>query len=101
MYLLFGVTGYRGNKSMCATDYLGSDRARVGRGFTTRVPLISACPTLDSVKDISVFHSTKAIFCTPSNDSGIEGLYRETIRSTPRWQTSGITAPRQDCVLIT
>ena len=45
----------------------------------TGVSLISACPTLDSVEDISVFHSAKAIFCAPSNDSGIEGLYRETI----------------------
>ena len=63
-------------------------------------PPLPACPSLESVEDISIFHSAKAIFCAPSNNSGIEGLYRETIRSTPRWQTSGITAPRRDCVLI-
>ena len=63
-------------------------------------PPLPACPSLESVEDISIFHSAKAIFCAPSNDSGIEGLYRETIRSTPRWQTNGITAPRCDCVLI-
>ena len=63
-------------------------------------PPIFACPTTEAVQDISVFHSAKAIFCAPSNNSGIEGLYRKTIRSTPRWLTSGITAPHWDCVLI-
>ena len=63
-------------------------------------PPISACPTTEGVQDISVFHSAKAIFSAPSNNSGVEGLYRETIRSTPRWLTSGITAPHRDCVLI-
>jgi hypothetical protein len=64
-------------------------------------PSISACPTLDAVQEISVFHSAKATFRAPSNSSGIEGYYRETIRSTSRWQTSGITAPRWDPVLLT
>jgi hypothetical protein len=63
-------------------------------------PPLSTCPSLEYLQDLSVFHSAKAIFCAPSNDSGIEGLYRETIRSTPRWQTSGTTAPRRDCVLL-
>lgn len=63
-------------------------------------PPISACPTIESVNDISVFHSAKAVFCAPSNPSGIGGLYRETIRSTPMWKTSGITAPRRDCILL-
>lgn len=64
------------------------------------IPPLPACPSLERVENISVFHSAKAIFCAPSNNSGIEGFYRETIRSTPRWQTSGITAPRRDCVLL-
>ena len=63
-------------------------------------PSIVACPTTEAIHDISVFHSAKAIFCAPSNNSGIEGLYHETIRSTPRWLTSGIMAPHRDCVLI-
>jgi len=63
-------------------------------------PPITSCPTIESVEDISVFHSARAIFCAPSNPSGIGGLYRETIRCTPKWKTSGITAPRQDCVLL-
>ncbi|KAF9780630.1 hypothetical protein BJ322DRAFT_1164944, partial [Thelephora terrestris] len=60
-------------------------------------PPLSSCPSLEYVKDLSV---AKAVFCAPSNISGIEGLYHETIRSTTRWQTSGITAPRRDCVLL-
>ena len=35
-------------------------------------PPISACPTVEFVEDISVFHSAKVIFCTPSNPSGVE-----------------------------
>ncbi|KAF9779591.1 hypothetical protein BJ322DRAFT_1101760 [Thelephora terrestris] len=66
----------------------------------TGTPSLSACPTVESVQEISVFHSAKATFRAPSNASGIEGLYRETIRSTPRWQTSGVTAPRRDPVLL-
>ena len=32
--------------------------------------------------------------------SGTGGLYRETTQSTPKWKTSNITAPRQDCILL-
>jgi hypothetical protein len=63
-------------------------------------PSVSACPAIESVEDISVFHSAKAVFCAPSNPSGIGGLYRETIRCTPKWKTSGITAPRRDPILL-
>ena len=49
---------------------------------------------------ISVFHSATAVFCAPSNPSGIGGLYRETIRCTPRWQTGNVTAPRRDCIIL-
>ena len=63
-------------------------------------PSISACPSIESIEDISVFHSAKAVFCAPSNLSGIGGLYREMIRCTPKWKTSGIIAPCRDCVLL-
>lgn len=63
-------------------------------------PSISACPSIESIEDISVFHSAKAVFCAPSNLSGIGRLYREMIRCTPKWKTSGIIAPRRDCVLL-
>jgi hypothetical protein len=66
----------------------------------TGTPPISACPTVEDIEDISVFHSAKATFYTPNNPSGIGGPYRETIRSTPQWKTSGITAPRRDCILL-
>ena len=64
------------------------------------MPPISACPAVELVDNISVFHSAKAVFCAPSNPSGIGGLYRETVRCTPMWKTSGTAASRQDCVLL-
>ena len=66
----------------------------------TGTPPITACPTVESIEEISVFHSAKAVFHAPSNPSGIGELYRETIRCTPKWKTSGIIAPRRDCVLL-
>ena len=66
----------------------------------TGTPPISACPTVELIEDISVYHSAKAVFCAPSNPSGTGGLYRETIRSTPKWKTSNIIAPRRDCILL-
>lgn len=66
----------------------------------TGTPPLSICPTTYNINKISVFHSATAIFCAPSNPSGIGGLYRETIRCTPRWQTGGITARRRDCIIL-
>ena len=63
-------------------------------------PPLSHCPTTEHVKNIAVFHSATAIFCAPSNLSGIGGLYHETIRSTPRWQTGGTIAHWRDCVIL-
>jgi hypothetical protein len=63
-------------------------------------PPLSSCPTTENVEKISVFHSATAVFCAPSNSSGIGGLYRETIRCTPRWQTGDIIARRRDCVVL-
>ena len=63
-------------------------------------PDLLRCPTTDHATKIHVFHSATATFCAPSNPSGIGGLYRETIRCTPRWQTGNIIAPRRDCVTL-
>ena len=41
----------------------------------TGTPSISACPTVELIEDISVFHSANAVFCTPSNPFSIGGLY--------------------------
>lgn len=49
---------------------------------------------------LSVFHSVRAIFCAPSNPSGIGGLYGETIRSAPRWKSGGTVGPRRDCIFL-
>lgn len=43
---------------------------------------------------ISVFHSAIATFYAPSDPSGIRGMCRERIRSTPSWRRRG---PRRDC----
>ena len=66
----------------------------------TGTPPLSLCPTTDNVKRINVYHSATATFCAPSNPSGVGGLYRETVRCTPRWQTGDITAHRRDCVVL-
>ena len=46
-------------------------------------PPLRLCPPTENVKNISVFHSATAVFCAPSNFSGVGGLYCETIRCTP------------------
>ncbi|KAJ7509292.1 hypothetical protein B0H11DRAFT_2427626 [Mycena galericulata] len=43
---------------------------------------------------ISVYHSAIATFYAPSDPSGIRGMRRERIRSTPMWRKHG---PRRDC----
>ncbi|KAJ6623870.1 hypothetical protein B0H10DRAFT_1785684, partial [Mycena sp. CBHHK59/15] len=43
---------------------------------------------------ISVYHSAIATFYAPSDPSGIRGMRRERIRSTPKWRKHG---PRRDC----
>ncbi|KAL6298938.1 hypothetical protein BKA93DRAFT_753777 [Sparassis latifolia] len=49
------------------------------------------CPIV--VSKISVFHSAVTIFYAPSDISGIHGMRRERIRSTPSWHGH----PRRDC----
>ncbi|KAJ6463659.1 hypothetical protein DFH09DRAFT_1267437 [Mycena vulgaris] len=43
---------------------------------------------------ISVFHSAVATFYAPSDPSGLRGMRRERIRSTPSWRKHGA---RRDC----
>ena len=66
----------------------------------TGTPPLPLCPTTEDVEKISVFHSATAVFCAPSNPSGIGSLYRETIWCTPWWQTGDTIAPWQDCVVL-
>ena len=45
-----------------------------------------------------MFHSAFALYHAPSDLSGIGGMHREYIRTTPVWQGG---APRYDCVYVT
>jgi hypothetical protein len=56
---------------------------------------LSSCPLFDS--DISIYHSATSTFYAPSNPSGIRGMHREVIRSTPEWCKKG---PRRNCVFV-
>ncbi|KAJ7603070.1 hypothetical protein FB45DRAFT_882434 [Roridomyces roridus] len=47
--------------------------------------------------DIFVFHSAVATFYAPSDPSGIRGMRRERIRSTPSYRKQG---PRRDCAFV-
>ncbi|KAJ7657538.1 hypothetical protein B0H17DRAFT_1171932 [Mycena rosella] len=50
-----------------------------------------------SEHQISVHHSAIATFFAPSDPSGIRGMRREHIRSTPTWRKHG---PRRDCAFV-
>ena len=52
---------------------------------------------LEMISPISVFHSAIATFYAPSDISGICGMRRKRIRSTPVWRATG---PRKDCVFV-
>ncbi|KAF8899566.1 hypothetical protein CPB85DRAFT_1565532 [Mucidula mucida] len=55
---------------------------------------IDNCPHIDS--NVYVHHSAIAYFYAPSDISGIRGMKREHIRSTPSWYGY----PRRDCALV-
>ncbi|KAJ6472013.1 hypothetical protein C8R45DRAFT_1164738, partial [Mycena sanguinolenta] len=46
---------------------------------------------------LSVYHSAVATFYAPSDPSGIRGMRRERIRSTPKWRKHG---SRRDCAFV-
>lgn len=56
---------------------------------------IEECPPFDST--ISVYHSMMAVFYSPSDPCGTQGMRRESIRSTPCWRKG---APRHDTVFV-
>ena len=39
--------------------------------------------------NLKIFHAATAVFYSPSDPSGIEGMRREQIRSTPQWRKYG------------
>ncbi|KAF8154657.1 hypothetical protein B0H34DRAFT_809194 [Crassisporium funariophilum] len=52
---------------------------------------------LAGISSISVYHSATAYFYAPSDPSGIRGMRRERIWSTPSWRSTG---PRRDCTFV-
>ncbi|KAF8424793.1 hypothetical protein L210DRAFT_3615092 [Boletus edulis BED1] len=65
----------------------------------TRVLLLDAPESIYPQYDgkICVFNSASAMFYAPSDVSGIHGMRREFIRSTPLWRNEG---PRFDCAFV-
>ena len=49
---------------------------------------------------LKVFHSTRTIFCAPSNPSTATGMHHETIQATPSWNQGEIPRSRYNCVFI-
>ena len=66
-------------------------------GSPSDIPL-HLCPAVRS--KISVYHSATAVFCAPSDPSGINGMYRKMIRSTPLWRKGETAAPRHDTIFL-
>ena len=65
-------------------------------GFVTSNHVaLHQCPHISS--PVSVFHSAIATFYAPSDESGIRGMRRERIRSTPSWRGK---VPRRDCAFV-
>ena len=60
-------------------------------------PDAPAIPLIQNDGKIRVFYSATAIFCAPSDPSGIRSMRREQIRTTPSWRNG---APRYDCAFI-
>lgn len=58
---------------------------------------IDHCPWVNAALRIKVFPSAVATYHAPSDLSGIGGMHRERIRSTPSWKNG---PPRHDCVLL-
>ncbi|KAF8123085.1 hypothetical protein EV363DRAFT_1404165 [Boletus edulis] len=65
----------------------------------TRVLLLDAPESIYPQYDgkICVFNSASAMFYAPSDVSGIHGMRREFIRSTPLWRNEGL---RFDCAFV-
>lgn len=57
---------------------------------------LTDCPTLGRLP-VNVYHSAIATYHAPSDPSGIGGMHRERIRSTPSWQRG---PARRDCVFV-
>lgn len=58
---------------------------------------LDACPRVHDTMRIRVYHSASTLYHAPSDLSGIGGMHREYIRSTPSWKGG---PPRHDCAYV-
>ncbi|KAJ6467182.1 hypothetical protein C8R47DRAFT_990496 [Mycena vitilis] len=72
-------------------DQLSSEKYPVASDTSDTAFDLSLCP-------LSVYHSAIATFYAPSDPSGIRGMRRERIRSTPKWRKH--SGPRRDCAFV-
>ncbi|KAJ7676822.1 hypothetical protein DFH06DRAFT_1291713 [Mycena polygramma] len=72
-------------------DQLSSDKYPVASDTSDAAFDLSLYP-------LSVYHSAVATFYAPSDPSGIRGMRRERIRSTPKWMKH--SGPRRDCAFV-
>ncbi|KAG5652687.1 hypothetical protein H0H81_004072 [Sphagnurus paluster] len=71
------------------------DQINTDDTITSNTITLDACPEFTG--PIRVYHSAVATFYAPSDDSGVRGMRRECIRSTPSWRGQG---PRRDCAFV-
>jgi len=58
---------------------------------------LDSCPKIPSTLRINVYHSAISTYHAPSDLSGIGGMHRERIRSTPSWKGG---PGRYDCIYV-
>jgi hypothetical protein len=68
------------------------------QGESDSIDFDSDSNLLEAISPISVCHSAMAYFYAPSDPSGIRGMRREHIRSTPSWRSAG--PHHDDCVFV-
>ncbi|KAL7278946.1 hypothetical protein ACG7TL_006778 [Trametes sanguinea] len=61
------------------------------------LPLADCPPFPSNSLHISVYYSATAIFCAPSDPSGLGGMRREIIRAAPEWRKR---SSRFDCIFV-
>ncbi|KAF5383865.1 hypothetical protein D9615_003635 [Tricholomella constricta] len=71
------------------------DQLNDDNNISSNTVSLDNCPPISSI--IKVYHSAVATFYAPSDDSGLRGMRRERIRSTPSWHGKG---PRRDCAFV-
>ncbi|KAF8997257.1 hypothetical protein BDQ17DRAFT_1391906 [Cyathus striatus] len=58
---------------------------------------LNACPIVNPLLTVNVYHSAVSLFHAPSDLSGIGGMHREIIHATPTWRNA---EARHDCIFV-